>query len=116
MDLEVSGVSIQVTFEVTETRIATLEIREDPQHISSTLGSGLQGTRRFRAFATYSDGGQADVTELGSWCLEDATKATMSDDPGSRGSYLLGLGGNTAVHFTIAGEASTLEWSFPANP
>ena len=116
VEFAVTGAGTQVTFEVTEIRITTMELREIPQEISSGISSGYQGAHGFRAFATYADGVAADVTELGSWWLEDAMKASLSDFPGSRGKYLLDLGGNTAVHFSIAGEATTLEWSFAAAP
>jgi hypothetical protein len=112
---EFGGLSHQLPFEVTSAAVASVEVR------SMSSGNGallepVEGERRFRAYATWSDGVTQEVTELCNWWVDDAAIALMSDAPGSRGAYGLADGGLTSVRASLNGQITALAHEFPANP
>jgi hypothetical protein len=114
LTVEFGGQVQQLSFEVTSAQITGVVVQPAPL---GGIGSGPSvSQQRFRAFATYSDGVVAEVTELCSWWIDDATFALLSDEPGERGTYRLADGGTTAVRAMFNGQMSTLVWDFPRNP
>ncbi len=112
--LEFGGLVHQVAFEVSDATVTQIEVRR-LSNLGHTTGPTVT-PQRFQAWATYSDGVVAEVTELCNWWLDDAEVAVLSDEPGSRGAYGLANGGTTAVRATFNGEIATLVWAFPSNP
>lgn len=106
-----AGVTHQLAFEVSNTTITQLELRGLSK---STLTPGpVVGQQRFRAYATYSDGVVAEITEAAHWWLDDPSAAIMNDEPGVRGTWGVSNGGTTAVRAIFAGQVATLVWDFP---
>ncbi|MFT3709659.1 MAG: hypothetical protein QM817_18675 [Archangium sp.] len=68
---------------------------------------------RFRAMATWSDGALSDVSELGSWWIDDASVAELFDDAGRRGRWTPGRGGKGEVHFEHVSQSVMLSFDFP---
>ncbi|MBL8915536.1 MAG: hypothetical protein JNM17_32860, partial [Archangium sp.] len=71
---------------------------------------------RFRAIASWSDGVQTDVSELGSWFIDDPTVVELHDEPGRRGFFTIGHGGKAEVNFVHPEQAVTVSWDFALNP
>lgn len=116
LELALGGVSAQVTFEVSDAHVISLEVHEAPRRMWTSTASSLVGPSRFHAVATWSDGAVLDATELCTWWLGDEAMASISDLPGSRGHYELSTGGQTYVGVTMAGLTTAIDWDFPAQP
>ncbi|MDP2271755.1 MAG: hypothetical protein Q8N23_33250 [Archangium sp.] len=116
IELELAGVSTQVTFEVSDAHVVTLEVHPYPRRMWTSSNSSLEGPNRFHAVAIWSDGAELDATELCTWFLGDTTIASISNLPGSRGHFELSLGGQSHVGVTMVGLTSALYWEFPAQP
>jgi hypothetical protein len=107
--LELGGVSEHLSIEVTASTVSAVELVEATP---AALPGPAPLLRHFRALAHWSDGALTDVTELGSWWIDDSTAAEVFDDPGRRGAYVTGRGGKTDVRFALGAAHSSLTWDF----
>jgi len=85
---------------------ATLgSIKVIPANASAAAGT----TQQFRAIATYSDGGTADITGAASWSSSATSVAAISNAPGTQGLATTVAAGNTTITATsgsISGSTS----------
>jgi hypothetical protein len=116
LELEVGGLVHEVTFEVSDAQLVGIEIHEELPRGWPLAGSTFEAPRGFYALATYADGVQLEVTELCTWSADDDTMATVSNQPGSRGTYDLSLGGQTHVRAQMLGASGVLSWDFAQRP
>jgi hypothetical protein len=114
VDFQVGALAHQVSFEVSAVELQWVTIEDAEPRLP--WGPQLQQPLRLRAMGTWADGLRAEITELCSWGVEDASVVVVSNEPGTRGQIDLAAGGSTNVSLLIAGNITTQGWTFPARP
>lgn len=105
--LEFGAFTQQVPIEITSETVTNISL----QHMVPSVRPDTSSSR-FRAIATWSDGAVTDVSELGSWWIDDAAVVELHDDPGRRGFFTVGQGGKAELHFEHPEQAVQLTWDF----
>lgn len=111
LTLEFGQFSHQVQIAVTNETVTNISLQRTTQSVRPD-----QRATRFRAIASWSDGVQTDVSELGSWWIDDPTVVELHDEPGRRGFFTLGRGGKAEIHFVHPEQDVMVSWDFDPQP
>jgi hypothetical protein len=111
--LEYAGLSHTVPVDVTQESITTVVLDDA---IPAVFPGPTPVLTRFKALATWSDGAVSDVSELGSWWIDDSSVVELFDEPGRRGHWTLGRGGKAEIHFEHPSLGTWMTYHFELAP